>query len=76
MHDLLIDVWHHVHVDVHSQGHIGYFDGVVEQGNAPVAVDYAFLTQTEDVLRAGIGLGNDQLPGKHFRAFRGFLLYG
>jgi hypothetical protein len=37
VHELICVVWHHVHIDVYAQGHVGHLYGMVELRVAPEA---------------------------------------
>ena len=38
-------------VDVLIELYVGDLDGMIEQGDAPVAIDYPSFSQAEDILR-------------------------
>ena len=61
VHELSCGVGHHVDIDVDAQGHIGHFDGVVEERDAPVAIDHTLFPQTEHILGTSIGFRDHEL---------------
>jgi len=50
IHDSSCCIRDEINIYMLIQGDIGYFNCVVKQGDAPVAIDHSLFAQTEDVL--------------------------
>ena len=49
VHGLVICVWDEVDLDFLTKWHLRHFDGVIEQGNAAIAVDHSGFSQAKDI---------------------------
>ena len=59
-HLLSRNIWDQVDIDVFTKGNIGYFDGVVEEGDTSIAIDHSGLAQTEDIFGRSVGAGQKE----------------